>query len=389
MRRQVIAEQMETALRASLRSPGLRLLGLDGQRPSADGKREPWIDIKYGPASADDWFGVVPASARFERSAGAGCEILNLIVKVNPRLGLARHLIPWIIENKGIKLDRPYWDYRAAAETDQTGDREFRVYELAASRSAALSRVLPRYYGAASDPATGERALFIEQIADAARLDATGAAADWPIEAIGAAFRAAAAWQAEFWGDEASLAWAGPRMTTDDMIANEALWRGLLVDAHARFPAVITADIARRRHQLIDTIGVWHPLKDRLPDTLAHNDFNQRNVGFRPDILVLDWELAERNTAHRDLVEMLTFVLPSSATRADVDRLVEHHRTTLAEAGIDTGLDRDTWMEAFRSELKAEAINRIGMQCIFEAAFQLAYFERINANIERLLDFYH
>jgi hypothetical protein len=52
------------------------------------------------------------------------------------------------------------------------------------------------------------------------------------------------------------------------------------------------------------------------------------------------------------------------------------------------GLDRDTWMEAFRCELKVEAINRIGMQCIFEAAFPLAYFGRINANIERLLDLY-
>jgi hypothetical protein len=67
---------------------------------------------------------------------------------------------------------------------------------------------------------------------------------------------------------------------------------------------------------------------------------------------------------------------------------MERHRTMLAEIGVKAGLDRDTWMEAFRCELKVEAINRIGMQCIFEAAFPLAYFERINANIERLLDLY-
>jgi hypothetical protein len=103
---------------------------------------------------------------------------------------------------------------------------------------------------------------------------------------------------------------------------------------------------------------------------------------------VLDWELVECNTAHRDLVEMLTFVAPSAATRADIDWLVERHRTMLAEMGVKAGPDRDTWMEAFRCELKVEAINRIGMQCIFEAAFPLAYFERINANIERLLDLY-
>jgi hypothetical protein len=31
-------------------------------------------------------------------------------VKVNPREGLARTLIPWIIEHAKIALDRPYWD---------------------------------------------------------------------------------------------------------------------------------------------------------------------------------------------------------------------------------------------------------------------------------------
>jgi hypothetical protein len=32
---------------------------------------------------------------------------------------------------------------------------------------------------------------------------------------------------------------------------------------------------------LIETMGDWHKVKDALPATLAHNDFNQRNVGFR------------------------------------------------------------------------------------------------------------
>ena len=103
MRRQIIAEQLEAALRNSLQAPDLRLISLDGERPSVDGRREPWIGIKYGPASPDDWFGIVPARAQFERSAGKAREVLSLIVKVNPRLGLARNLIPWIIENKSIR----------------------------------------------------------------------------------------------------------------------------------------------------------------------------------------------------------------------------------------------------------------------------------------------
>lgn len=389
MRKEKIAEQMEGALRAALEAPHLRLVSLDGERPSSDNVREPWIEIKYGPASPDDWFGVVPATVRFERVEGKKSEVLDLIVKINPRLGLAQNLIPWIIDKKAIRLDRPFRDYRNAAETGHTSTRERHVYELAAAGSTALSRVLPRYYGAALDPETGECALFIERLAEVARLDATGATADWPIEQIEVAFGAAAAWQAEFWGaDGASLPWAGPRMTTADMLADEPLWRGLLDDAHARFPDVVTQDVRRRRHKLIDSIDVWHPVKDQLPPTLAHNDFNQRNVGFRPSLVALDWEIAVCNTAHRDLVEMLTFVMPLDAGRAAIDRLVAGHRTALGSLGVDTGPDRETWMEAFRAELRVEAINRIGMQCIFAAAFPLAYFAPINANIERLLDLY-
>ncbi len=118
------------------------------------------------------------------------------------------------------------------------------------------------------------------------------------------------------------------------MIADEPLWRALLNDAHKRFPEIVTESVWRRRHALIDTIGDWHAAKDRLPATLSHNDFNERNVGFRPDVVVVDWELVERNIAQRDLVELLTFVLPASAERRQINHHVETHRVALLEAGV-------------------------------------------------------
>jgi len=172
-----------------------------------------------------------------------------------------------------------------------------------------------------------------------------------------------------------------------DMLADEPLWRGLLDDARARFPDIVTEPVWRRRHALIDTLPEWHPIKDRFPATLAHNDFNQRNVGFRPGVVALDWEIAQRNIPQRDLVEMLTFVLPDAAPRSQTDRHVERHRTALLEAGV-AAIDRDHWIEAFRCELKVEAINRVALQLLFAAQFPLAYIKRINATIERLLDLY-
>jgi hypothetical protein len=461
----LIAQHLVPALRVSLHAPGLCLTGLDGGRPLDEEQREPWIKIKYGVTRSDDWVGVVPATARFVRARGAPQETLNLIVKVNPRQGLARNLIPWIAARNHVVLDRPFLHYRTAAELDRTAERELRAYEMA-GKIVALRDVLPRCYGWAHDPETGEHALFLEALTGIERLDATGATADWPPDAIDAALRAAARWQAAFWGaNDKTLAWAGPRPTTAAMVADTSLWRGLLNDARSRFPHIVTQEVWRRRYALIETMSVWHKVKDALPATLAHNDFNQRNVGFRkaappepahseahaadggardghqaktgtrltrrllprlkpeeppakkpappPDskakpthtdigaihqmmrsntesnIVVLDWEIAQCNTAARDLVELLTFVLPPTAEREAIDRHVETLRDALTKAGVSTGIERDAFFEGFRSEIKVQAINRIGLQLLFGAQFQLAYLARINATIERLLDLYH
>jgi len=384
MRRDAILGQLEAALRSSLAAPSLRLIELGGTRPAIDEAREPWIPVKYGKASPDDWFGVVPATARFTRAPGQGAENLALIVKVNPRDALARTLLPWIVAHRRIALDRPYFEYRTAAEFDHTGPRESRMYALATT-TPALARVMPRCYGGTSDATAGEHALFLE-IVEAQRLDAAGAVADWPPDAIDAALTAAGGWHAAFWDKADRHDWAGPRARTDDLVADAPLWRALLDDARARFPDIMTEKAWRRRHGLVDTLADWHAAKDRLPSTLVHDDFNHRNVGFRPQVVVLDWELVTRDTAQRDLVEMLTFVLPASAGRAEIDRHVEVHRQSLVAAGV--AIDGDAWVEGFRAELKVEAINRIGLQFVFGAAFPLAYLARINATIERLLDMY-
>jgi hypothetical protein len=147
VRRELIARKLELAPRETLEAPRLHLLELTGERLPRDEQREPWLPIKYGPAGPDDWFGVVPAIARFESSPGRGPESLALVVKVNPSEGLSRTLIPWIIEQKKIALDRPYWEYRCAAETDRTGPREQHVYRLAGT-TPALRNVLPRWASA-------------------------------------------------------------------------------------------------------------------------------------------------------------------------------------------------------------------------------------------------
>ncbi|HEY4170552.1 MAG TPA: hypothetical protein VGM96_27405 [Reyranella sp.] len=390
MRRSVIAPQLEAALRATLQAPDLHLIELDGERSAHDEEAQPWTAVKYGPAGHDDWFGVVPAVAQFRRQSGSRTETLAVIVKINPRESLAKTFMPWIFEQQRIVLDRPYWEYRQAAEFGNAAGRELHLYRVIADQVPSLRAVLPKCYGSATDPETGEAALLLEMVTDMERLDPGGATFDWPAAEIDEVLRALAAWQAVFWdADERQLAWAGPRPTAADMAADAPLWRAIVDHGRQHMPQIVTEKVWRRRHRLIDTISNWHAVKDGLPSTLAHNDFNHRNIGFRKGVvLALDWELATHNTAHRDLVEFLTFVLPPSVERARVDGHLEAHRSALAAAGVTTGIDRVKWLAGFRCELAVEALNRAGFQLIFGTQFPLPYAGRVNLTIERLLDLY-
>jgi hypothetical protein len=48
----------------------------------------------------------VPTTVRFERTRGAPVESLDLVTKINPIEGLPGTLIPWVIRQQGIALDR-------------------------------------------------------------------------------------------------------------------------------------------------------------------------------------------------------------------------------------------------------------------------------------------
>ena len=61
-------------------------------------------------------------------------------------------------------------------------------------------------------------------------------------------------------------------------------------------------------------------------------------------------------------IKMVKPVLPPTAEREAIDGHVETLRNALIKAGVSTGIERDAFFEGFRSELRAQAINRVGLQ---------------------------
>lgn len=347
------------------------------REPTTPHDDQPWLTVKYGPAEGDDVHGVT--RIRVIEDDGA----LNLIAKVNPVHGIGETLIPWICRTYDITLPHPYPIYHSAREVVGTGAREANLYELSVTLPELLA-LLPPYFG--TIVAGGERAIILGDEGPIRGLDAGGANRTWNPSDVDSALRAIGAVHAASAAVVTEIPWLPPRPDTETMAGDADLWRGLLDAAAQRVPEIVTPEVFERRAALIDSIDIWHPYKDAMPTVIAHNDFNPRNVGFLSDgrVVALDWELVRRDSPQRDVAEMLTFVLDETADLAVVRAHADQHREALAATGLRIAAAE--YYAGLAADLRSEAIDRMGMQLLFEAAFDLPYVPRINATVDHLVE---
>ncbi len=340
------------------------LFGQSADLQTTDDVGQPWLAVKYG-GDPDQLFGVIRAQVG-ERS---------VIVKINPAQGIGQTLIPWIRDERGIDLVG-YETSQMAAETSNTAIREPAAYSL-----HALRDVLPAELGRFA--AKGQTALVLEDLGDISGLDPSGAIERWPTDRIEQALTAAAGFHAPTAGRD--YPWTLLRPSTRTMVADAGLWRSILDDAATRFPDLVTLESYARRSATIDTISRWHPAKDVMPATLVHNDYNQRNVGFREsgEVVVLDWELARVNTPQRDVAELLTFTLDAHTEVDELLHLLGIHWQALIDNGMD--VDPEVYARAAAAEFRVQSVDRVGMQLLFGAAFDLPYLKRINRTVDHLV----
>jgi hypothetical protein len=345
---------------------GLRdMFGAEPEMDLPDDSGQPWLTVKYG-GDPDDLYGVLRAQISGR----------DVIVKVNPTRGIGQTLIPWIIAERGIRLPKPYASFEAAAETSDTARREIAVYGL-----PAVQDVLPDRLGAFD--ANGQTALVLEDLGDIAYLDASGSIERWPTGRIEQALQAAAGFHAATAGHD--YGWTIRRPSTTTMLADVPLWDAILMDAAERFPDIVTTEVVAARRETLDSLARWHPAKDVMPACLVQNDFNQRNVGFREtgEVVVLDWELARINTPQRDVAELLTFTLDAHTDVEELLHLLAVHWQALADNGMD--VDPGVYARAAAAEFRVQSLDRVGMQLIFGAAFDLPYLTRINRTVDHLV----
>ena len=268
--------------------------------------------------------------------------------------------------------------------------RELAIYRQTDTRFTSHS---PALLGSVSDDRASLWALVLEQMTDAVLMDAVNAPQSWTPEAIGSVVTGLSRLQAIWYGRAHELTrqpWIGWVQTAASASEMTDLWEGLAQHARASFCGWADPSMWSIHRMLIARIPQWWPQLEAQTATLIHNDFNPRNVclrmtgsGFR--LCAYDWELATVGAPQRDLAEFLCFVLTPDTGDADIDRWLEHHRTSLED---ETGarIDPITWREGFAAALYDVLVSRLTMYALINRVRRQPFLPRVVRTWRRLYD---
>jgi hydroxymethylglutaryl-CoA reductase (NADPH) len=260
------------------------------------------------------------------------------------------------------------------------GRREQAIYAQEDPRFLAHA---PALLGSTVDPASGAVTLVIERITDAL-VHHSLPDTSWTPAYVDCAIRGLAALQAIWIGRTAALQrqpWIGHVSSASSVAEMTDFWYALASHARPRLTDWTDGSITSIQERLIDTVGTWWRGLDAGPRTLIHNDFNPRNVCIRdsqrgPRLAAYDWELATIGAPQHDLAELLCFVLPPRATRAETAGWIERHRVLLErESGLH--LDRDEWEYGFRASVRDLMLNRLPMYCLIDRVRRQPFLPRV------------
>jgi hypothetical protein len=388
---------LQALLREQLGRPALQVVSVRGLGSAADFGRastdQKWRLLKYAPDRSDDVEGVLPLEISF-RVDGPASHQLRVLLKARTRLTVGEGLLPDTMQAIGLTLPQPYPNFRSARESAGHPEREIQLYRLQPT-VPVLERYLPRYLGDHINPARNEYLLIEQLVEDAILLDSADDVTGWTPARIDTALAGIGAIHGTWYAQDRWLTtqrWLPRRLSTDDIVADTPLWESLAEFVRARFPDMVSQQAHTRRLMIIQRIADWLRVKDEMPHTLVHDDFNPRNCGLRPlagepALVVYDWELTLADIPQRDLVEFLTFTLSDNVTREQVDAHIERHRRSVEAAAART-VPTDVWWEGWCCELYLEAINRVPLQWVFHTRYPSRYTRRINRVLEHLLDLY-
>ncbi|WP_433325305.1 phosphotransferase [Spirillospora sp. CA-294931] len=375
------APLLQPMLAEALDAPGLRVTEAV---PIADDPGSSLVTELTARGERRKTIGVLPLRLTWVRREGEDPKQTDVVVKAKP---LDREVIieaAKLASLCGGRLAEVYPRWR-----DWTGFRGLHTREPAVYRSdePALRAVLPKTYGTYEDPAREAYVIAMERLGPNVILKDTGATPErWRAPHIAAAVRGIAGVHAAWLGRADALraeGWLGEPQSAERMTAMRELWSALVEHAAAEHPGLLDEAGACRLQEIVETIPEWWARLEAMPRTLAHNDFNPRNVALRAadlSLVAYDWELATLHVPQRDVAEFLAFVLPPDVTAPDVTGHLDQHRRA-----VDETIDAAVWREGHRLALWDFAVTRLQLYLMVHTHRELPFLHRLVATTMRLI----
>jgi hypothetical protein len=334
--------------------------------------------------------GLLPYRLEYQAEGNGRTSPIEVMVKVKP---LDREIMLAATGVAAVAGERLRESY--ARFGDRTGFAGSHVRELMVCRQTdpRFTKHAPVLYDTVHDDGREAYVLVMERLVDVTHLDSGDDVSGWNRCHVEAALQGVAEVHAIWYGREDELRrqpWLGPVQSAQGMTAMTELWQNLAVHAFEEFPDLMSGTDLASHLERVDRIPEWWREIESMPKTLIHNDFNPRNIAFRkvnqgrPLLCAYDWELATLHLPQHDLAELLSFVLTSSATAAEVSHYVEVHRRALEEA-TGSAINSQSWRRGFMLCLADLSVNRIPHYLMAHTVRHYAFMDRLIRTTNHLL----
>ncbi|KAF9576889.1 hypothetical protein EC968_000013 [Mortierella alpina] len=237
-----------------------------------------------------------------------------------------------------------------AEEYDQVKDltgfrnshiREIELAELAWQVGGPMERISAKVYNVLRNDSQQLYALCLEYLNPAlgniSHMNSTDTALSaWSPRDIHLALRDLASFHAQFLGQERRILEMSflENPTRPMMKVLRPAYEAMVKTNFKNDPDLFTQFLSQHMLDYLAHSDEYWATLERSPRTLIHGDFNTRNICLRVDqttgarqLCAYDWELACCHVPQRDVVELLSFVLPPGST--EWPHYIEYHRLAL------------------------------------------------------------
>lgn len=128
----------------------------------------------------------------------------------------------------------------------------------------------------------------------------------------------------------------------------------------------------------------WKELLKLLPLTIIHNDFSPRNIAIRKNgkVCIYDWELAMTGIPHRDVAELLSFVLEEDFSPQRLQSFLQFHYAFYRHLEIPW----EVWKQGYEYALKEFLSTKVSFYLAGSILMNYGFAERIFLNAFRILE---